>query len=340
MGARHAKGVIPVLAGTQSNATKGNTLARGRLVVRRARMGHILTKRALPCVRLRSAGGTPLGPTQETTRGRLNRKNVAKDTTAWQVALAKNVQPVLIVILRPHANLLCVNLEGFRIRKVPVIAQSAPQEHMSIGTDRHRVVNVVLGASKVQPARRIVKLAQSKPGVSDSILFKHKFLRIAGAAGGQGKILVTSNPGSKSAQQCRAFGLGDPAPLPGVCVDSAVTQNQLICPATTGPVPTGLLKRSVPRGCSNRRHTMCEVKSGRGGWECIDTKITLDACGSCDNDCSSIPYVGDVKCLAGKCQVVTCREGFSVQYVDGVPSCIPVTKKAFLIFERDMNLAN
>lgn len=150
---------------------------------------------------------------------------------------------------------------------------------------------------------------------------------------------VTSNPGSKSSQQCHAYEVGDPAPIPAVCVDSNVTKMQTTCPATTGPLPTGLLKRSSPRGCSNRRHTMCEVKSGRGGWECIDTKTTLDACGSCDNDCSAIPYVGDVKCTAGKCQVSTCRDGFSVQYVDGVPSCIPTTKQAFLIFERDMGLA-
>ncbi|CEL63666.1 hypothetical protein RSOLAG1IB_05427 [Rhizoctonia solani AG-1 IB] len=155
---------------------------------------------------------------------------------------------------------------------------------------------------------------------------------------GQGKVLVTSEPGSKSDQQCHAYGFGDPAPIPAVCVDSSVTQNQAVCPITTGPVPTGLRKRSVPRGCSNRKHTMCEVKSGRGGWECIDTEVTLDACGSCDNDCSAIPYVGEVKCVIGKCQVTTCRKGFSVQYVDGVPSCIPSTKQAFFIFEKDMNL--
>ncbi|KAF8681526.1 Si dkey-21a6.5 [Rhizoctonia solani] len=156
---------------------------------------------------------------------------------------------------------------------------------------------------------------------------------------GQGKVLVTSEPGSKSSQQCHAYGLGDPAPIPGACVDSSVTENQAVCPATTGPVPTGLRKRTVPRGCSNRRHTMCEVKSGRGGWECLDTETTLDACGSCDNDCSAIPYVGDVKCVAGKCQVATCLKGFNVQYVDETPSCIPTTKQAFLIFERDMGLA-
>ncbi|CAE6513448.1 unnamed protein product [Rhizoctonia solani] len=233
--------------------------------------------------------------------------------------LSEIVQRARIVILRPHAHPLSANPEGILLRKALAIVWNAPQGHMSIGTDRRLVARVAPGASRAPLAKRIARLAQSKLGVTN----------------GQGKVSVTSNPGSSSAQQCHAYSFGDPAPIPANCVDSNVTQNQMTCPSNTGPAPTGLRKRMVPRGCSNRKHTMCEVQSGRGGWECIDTKTALDACGSCTNDCSAIPYVGDVKCVAGKCQVASCRGGFSLEYTNGVPSCIPTTKQAFLIYERD-----
>lgn len=157
--------------------------------------------------------------------------------------------------------------------------------------------------------------------------------------GGQGKVLVTSNPGAKSSSECRAYRAGDPAPIPASCVDSSKTLNQPTCPATTGPTPSGIFKkRSIPRGCSSRQHTMCEIKTGRGGWECIDTSTTLDACGSCDNDCSAIPYVGNVRCVRGQCQVSSCRKGFALQQVDGKAICVPTSKYAYAIFESDMKL--
>ncbi|GAB1519753.1 hypothetical protein RhiTH_002821 [Rhizoctonia solani] len=283
-------------------------------------------------VRLPNVGGMPLGPTKATIEGRMDKNNVGEGFIAHQAAqLVKNVQPGPIAIPQRHASPLCANLGDSRPMKVPATVQSVLQGHTLTGMDRHLVANAAPGASKVLPGRPTARPAQNK----------HDLLTMctSGTANGQGKVLVTSEPGSKSSQQCHAYGLGDPAPIPGACVDSSVTENQAVCPATTGPVPTGLRKRTVPRGCSNRRHTMCEVKSGRGGWECLDTETTLDACGSCDNDCSAIPYVGDVKCVAGKCQVATCLKGFNVQYVDETPSCIPTTKQAFLIFERDMGLA-
>ncbi|KAG8756404.1 hypothetical protein FRC12_010589 [Ceratobasidium sp. 428] len=156
--------------------------------------------------------------------------------------------------------------------------------------------------------------------------------------GGQGKVVVTSDPGSKSSQQCHAYKTGDPAPIL-TCTDSSLTMNQPTCPATTGPQPSGSFgKRSFPRGCTLKSHTRCEVKTERGGWECIDTNTTLDACGSCDNDCSAIPYVGTVQCVKGKCQVSSCREEFALHNIDGYPSCIPTTKHAYAIFEADTKL--
>ncbi|KAF8760398.1 Si dkey-21a6.5 [Rhizoctonia solani] len=257
-------------------------------------------------VRLPNVGGMPLGPTKATIEGRMDKNNVGEGFIAHQAAqLVKNVQPGPIAIPQRHASPLCANLGDSRPMKVPATVQSVLQGHTLTGMDRHLVANAAPGASKVLPGRPTARPAQNKHDSTVS----------------------------------HAYGLGDPSTYPGACVDSSVTENQAVCPATTGPVPTGLRKRTVPRGCSNRRHTMCEVKSGRGGWECLDTETTLDACGSCDNDCSAIPYVGDVKCVAGKCQVATCLKGFNVQYVDETPSCIPTTKQAFLIFERDMGLA-
>lgn len=155
---------------------------------------------------------------------------------------------------------------------------------------------------------------------------------------GRGKVTVTSDVGSTSSGQCHAYKLGDPAPIPSACVDSSATLNQPTCPATTGPQPSGYRKRNVPRGCTVPGHTRCEVKSGRGGWECIDTNTTLDACGSCDNDCSATPYAGDVSCVGGQCQVSSCQKGFKIQHIDGTSKCVPTTKHGYMLFEANMGL--
>ncbi|KAF8605335.1 hypothetical protein BDV93DRAFT_57852 [Ceratobasidium sp. AG-I] len=108
------------------------------------------------------------------------------------------------------------------------------------------------------------------------------------------------------------------------------------------PKPSGgySKKRSVPRGCTVAGHTRCEVGKGSLGWECIDTSNTLDACGSCDNDCSAIPYVGSVSCIKGQCQVSSCRKGFELEYLNGKPTCMPTTKQGYMIIEADMKLMN
>lgn len=112
-------------------------------------------------------------------------------------------------------------------------------------------------------------------------------------------------------------------------------------PANAGPQPSGWnRKRSVPRGCTVAGFTRCEVGTGRYGWECIDTSTTLDACGSCDNDCSAIPYVGSVSCVRGQCQVLSCRKGFELEYDNGKPICTPSTKQGYMIVEADMKIMN
>lgn len=118
--------------------------------------------------------------------------------------------------------------------------------------------------------------------------------RLRLVAGGQGKVTVTSSVGSTSSQQCHEYKAGDPAPIPSACVDSSATLNQPTCrkysrykstlifltrlpqAATAGPQPSGYRKRSVPRGCTVAGHTRCEVRTGRGGWECIDINTTLE----------------------------------------------------------------
>ncbi|KAH9450642.1 hypothetical protein MJO29_009694 [Puccinia striiformis f. sp. tritici] len=47
------------------------------------------------------------------------------------------------------------------------------------------------------------------------------------------------------------------------------------------------------------------------GWECVDLEEELTACGSCDNDCTSIPHVKGVGCEKGKCRILSCKTGFS-----------------------------
>ncbi|KAL0948025.1 hypothetical protein HGRIS_010651 [Hohenbuehelia grisea] len=84
-------------------------------------------------------------------------------------------------------------------------------------------------------------------------------------------------------------------------------------------------KREVGHGCP-RGQEMCGVRSERGkeaaGWECLDVRTSLESCGGCmysfDNapatgrDCSAIQEVNSVSCVAGACQVQSCRLGYRV----------------------------
>ncbi|KAI0785313.1 hypothetical protein BC629DRAFT_1288808 [Irpex lacteus] len=69
-------------------------------------------------------------------------------------------------------------------------------------------------------------------------------------------------------------------------------------------------------------HTACGVFgfNSQDAWECIDTKSDLESCGGCTVefgrtpalgvDCTAIPAVMDVSCVAGRCAVQRCQPGF------------------------------
>ncbi|KAL0949303.1 hypothetical protein HGRIS_009380 [Hohenbuehelia grisea] len=81
---------------------------------------------------------------------------------------------------------------------------------------------------------------------------------------------------------------------------------------------------------------ICGVRSARGklslGWECLDTKRSLESCGGCvyswgnqvatGRDCSAIKGVNTVSCVEGKCIVQSCRAGYTTS-LDG-SDCVPI----------------
>ncbi|KAI0094484.1 hypothetical protein BDY19DRAFT_912957 [Irpex rosettiformis] len=71
-------------------------------------------------------------------------------------------------------------------------------------------------------------------------------------------------------------------------------------------------------------HSACGVYgfNSPDAWECVDTKSDLESCGGCTVgygrnpaigvDCTAIPAVMDVSCIAGTCAVQRCQPGFVV----------------------------
>ncbi|GJJ14244.1 hypothetical protein Clacol_008508 [Clathrus columnatus] len=76
---------------------------------------------------------------------------------------------------------------------------------------------------------------------------------------------------------------------------------------------------------------LCKIP-GREVLECVDVMNDLWSCGGCElatfdnekvgTDCTVIPNVAGVSCLAGTCKIESCRRGFRL---DGVEtSCVPM----------------
>ncbi|GAB1522330.1 hypothetical protein RhiTH_005444 [Rhizoctonia solani] len=78
--------------------------------------------------------------------------------------------------------------------------------------------------------------------------------------------------------------------------------------ATSGSTPSGAMTRSTTSTCPYGT-TRCEVKFGRGGFECVDILNSLETCGGCDNDCSSLEGTNEVQCIKGQCVVKSCAGG-------------------------------
>jgi hypothetical protein len=76
-------------------------------------------------------------------------------------------------------------------------------------------------------------------------------------------------------------------------------------------------RRSLSRrsGLCPASHTACAVSGAKAGFECIDVASNLEQCGACASaggvDCTSLPGVEAVGCVAGQCEIWSCAEGFA-----------------------------
>lgn len=64
-------------------------------------------------------------------------------------------------------------------------------------------------------------------------------------------------------------------------------------------------------------HTFAEWEAI--GFECVDFTADLRSCGGCssldpiEHDCTKIPHVQGVACIAGECQISSCQPGYSLE---------------------------
>ncbi|GAA5828394.1 hypothetical protein JCM11251_006225 [Rhodosporidiobolus azoricus] len=71
-------------------------------------------------------------------------------------------------------------------------------------------------------------------------------------------------------------------------------------------------------------HSACSVPGSSKGFECIDTSSNIEQCGACATsggvDCSSLPGVEAVGCVAGVCEIWSCADGH--QYDAEAGACV------------------
>ncbi|GAA5821077.1 hypothetical protein JCM11251_001951 [Rhodosporidiobolus azoricus] len=93
------------------------------------------------------------------------------------------------------------------------------------------------------------------------------------------------------------------------------TDTQL-CQALAAPSGGARARRNLhrKRNLCPASHEACSVP-GVKGFECIDTTSNLEQCGACASaggvDCTALPGVESVGCVAGVCEIWACAEGFS-----------------------------
>ncbi|BGP57334.1 hypothetical protein JCM8202_002711 [Rhodotorula sphaerocarpa] len=81
------------------------------------------------------------------------------------------------------------------------------------------------------------------------------------------------------------------------------------------PKPDEKSRRSIrlAEALCPRSHTVCHVGS-KDGFECVDTQTSLEQCGGCASaggvDCTTIPNVSAVGCVAGACEIWACDDGY------------------------------
>ncbi|GAA6014196.1 hypothetical protein JCM10207_006129 [Rhodosporidiobolus poonsookiae] len=101
------------------------------------------------------------------------------------------------------------------------------------------------------------------------------------------------------------------------CADGLTCNASFVCEA--GPTPSGARARArrathAKRNLCPADHSACAVPNGKG-FECIDTASNLEQCGACASaggvDCTALPGVESVGCVAGTCEIWSCAEGHS-----------------------------
>ncbi|GAA5834090.1 hypothetical protein JCM11251_003615 [Rhodosporidiobolus azoricus] len=85
------------------------------------------------------------------------------------------------------------------------------------------------------------------------------------------------------------------------------------------PVPSGGARQRRNHEFGKRSlcpaaHTACKVSGRASGFECVDVMSSLEQCGGCASsggvDCTALPGVASVGCVAGTCEIWACAEGY------------------------------
>lgn len=98
---------------------------------------------------------------------------------------------------------------------------------------------------------------------------------------------------------------------------SKVTKPASLCPTGETACPilgSSSYEKAVNHHFSDMGKYSSGIMAGEGGYECLDTKQSLESCGGCAStgegqDCTKIPSAVGVGCDAGVCVVFSCKAG-------------------------------
>ncbi|GAA6041805.1 hypothetical protein JCM8097_007169 [Rhodosporidiobolus ruineniae] len=99
------------------------------------------------------------------------------------------------------------------------------------------------------------------------------------------------------------------------CGANAFCNTAGVCQANAVPSGRARARRNElhRRNLCPASHSACAVQGG-SGFECIDTTSNLEQCGACASqggvDCTQLPGVSSVGCVAGVCEIWSCESGF------------------------------
>lgn len=100
-------------------------------------------------------------------------------------------------------------------------------------------------------------------------------------------------------------------------------------------------RRSLPKRCptGQRACAISTAPSLANVFDCIDTTSDIESCGGCaypargevaGQDCTSLPFVDVVECVAGGCLISSCQRGYALS---SNGTCIPSLSKAALVYQ-------